>query len=177
MTDTNISVARLQSSRQRLREVMHKQSAPRPVTDLHGGRGSVLAWLDTLKRQPAAGLVLDTLGNWWGQHPLRVIGMVVGEGARAMARPISQRHPLALVAMALVFGALFVWTRPWRWILKPALLAGLLPQLIRRTIANTSPRSWLTMLSALTQKPYPQTSTPARDRAVQVRAPRQSGGL
>lgn len=158
MTVTDTLIARLQLSRAQLRKVMHNYAAPRAVEPTPGARGFLAGWLSNLKSQPAAGVVLDTLGNWWSQHPLRVIGLVAVEVARTLARPISQRHPLALVAVALVLGAVFVRTRPWRWILKPALLASLLPQLIRRTIANTSSRSWLAMLSALTQKPHPPSA-------------------
>ena len=171
MTDTDTLVARLQLSRAHLREVMHKQAAPRGASTTPGDHGRFSGWINQLKTQPAAGVVLDTLGNWWSQHPLRVIGLVAMEAARTMARPISQRHPIALVAVALVLGGLFVWTRPWRWILKPALLASLLPQLIRRTIANTSSRSWLAMLSALTQKPHTQSPPAVRDQAVRPRKP------
>ena len=172
MTDTDTLVARLQLSRAHLREVMHKYSAPRSIATATGDHGRISGWVNQLKTQPAAGVVLDTLGNWWSQHPLRVIGLVAMEATRAMARPISQRHPLTLVAVAFVLGGLFVWTRPWRWILKPALLASLLPQLIRRTIAHTSSRSWLAMLSALTQKPRARATPTFNDRAATPRTPR-----
>ena len=171
MTDTDTLVARLQLSRAHLREVMHKHGAPRSPATATGDHGRIWGWMNQLKTQPAAGVVLDTLGNWWSQHPLRVIGLVAMEAARMTARPIGQRHPFALVAAAFVRGGLFVWTRPWRWILKPALLASLLPQLIRRTIAHTSSRSWLAMLSALTQKPRASSSQTFNDRAASRRPP------
>ena len=172
MTDTDVLVARLQLSRANLREVMHKQGSPRSGAGSTGDHGRFSGWMNQLKTQPAAAVVLDTLGNWWSQHPLRVIGLVAVEAARTMARPVGQRHPFALVAVSFVVGGLFVWTRPWRWILKPALLASLLPQLIRRTIAHTSSRSWLAMLAALTQNPPRTPSAPTlNDRALPPRTP------
>lgn len=79
----------------------------------------------------AADAVIDALRGWW------------------------TRHPLALVSMAALAGAMFVWSRPWRWLLSPLLIAGLLPRLITKAVAQVSAPVWIAMLSALF-KPAPK---------------------
>jgi hypothetical protein len=51
-----------------------------------------------------------------------------------------------------LLGALLAWSRPWRWILRPALLASLLPQLFQGTMARVPVQSWLTALTSLAQE-------------------------
>jgi len=56
---------------------------------------------------------------------------------------LARQRPLATVAGAAAAGALIVWIRPWRHVLKPALFAGLLSQLLShaltRQTANRDP--------------------------------------
>lgn len=151
MTDAASACERLELSRQRLRQGLRDSVAPRRAATQSAERGPVARWLDRLKAIPAVSILLDTVRNWWERHPVRVVSIVAAEGAGAVARPIAQRHPLALVAAALLLGVVFAWSRPWRWIVQPALLAGLLPQLLSKALANTSSRSWMALLAALTQ--------------------------
>lgn len=65
------------------------------------------------------------------------------------------RHPLALVALAALGGALFVWSRPWRWLISPLIIAGLLPRLLAKAVSQVSAPVWLAMLAALF-KPAPK---------------------
>ncbi|MBC7992855.1 MAG: hypothetical protein H7Z15_06390 [Rhizobacter sp.] len=112
----------------------------------------------------SAGPVLDALRNWWSSHPMHVAGVVAADAANTLIRPVAQRHPIALVFGALVLGGLVVWAKPWRGFLKPALLVGLLPQLLSKAMAAVPLESWLTMLSSLTQKkdqPAPESAPSA----------------
>ncbi len=79
----------------------------------------------------AAEAAIDALRDWW------------------------MRHPLALVALAAVGGALFVWSRPWRWLISPLIIAGLLPRVIARAVSQVSAPVWMALLAALF-KPAPK---------------------
>ena len=92
---------------------------------------------------------------------------MAASATKAALQPLAQRHPLALVIVALVLGALLIGTRPWRWrwLLKPALVAGLLPPLIAKAAAAVPLPAWLEMLSAVTRRgaetpPTPPTAAP-----------------
>ncbi|MBT9524459.1 MAG: hypothetical protein IV105_04305 [Rhizobacter sp.] len=132
----------------------------------------------SMTRQPAAaadgtGPVLDALKDWWAAHPLHVAGVVAADAAKTLIGPVAQRHPIALVAGALLLGGALVWAKPWRGILKPALLAGLLPQLLSKAMAVVPIESWLAVLSSLTRQaapaaapePNPKPDTPQAPQA------------
>ena len=130
---------RLALSRERMRQALQGRAPGRGASAEEAGaaaRGGSVPWLDSLKSLPLAGIVIDALSGWWAQHPLR-IAVVVGAGAaKALAQPIAERNPLGLVVGAAVLGAVVVWSRPWRWLLKPALFAGLAPQLLQQALAR-----------------------------------------
>jgi hypothetical protein len=85
---------------------------------------------------------------------------------------IRDRHPLALVAVAAVAGAGLAWARPWRWAIRSALFAGLLPQLTTRVVASLPLESWMTLLgTALSSRP-PAARPPARAEAAAAAAER-----
>ncbi len=153
----------LASSRERLRQAMRNTSAaPGGSSTQRAGRPA-MAWLDGLKAIPGASVVIEAVSSWWAQHPLRIAGLVAVGGATGVLQPLAQRHPLGLVLGALLAGGLFAWSRPWRWILTPALFAGLLPQLFSRALAHVPPGSWMAILTALaqeTRRPAPPPREP-----------------
>lgn len=148
------AVARLEASRARL---LHAMMPPPAV---QGGRPAVglLGWLERIKRQPSMAVILDTLESWWTRHPVRPLVDVASEAANAVVKPIAQHNPFVLVLTAGALGAAFVWSRPWRWALKPALFAGLMPQLVSRVIGNLPLESWLAAFGY----PMPGTRSPAK---------------
>jgi hypothetical protein len=91
---------------------------------------------EPLRSLPGAGLVIEAIGLWWDRHPLRATGLLAAEAAKAVIAPLAQRHPLLLVAGALVAGGLLVRIRPWRWGFRSALFAGLLPQLLATSLSR-----------------------------------------
>ena len=109
---------------------------------------------------PTVRLVIDTLRGWWVQHPLHAVALVAGEASNAVAKPLAQRHPLGIVLAAALIGAALAWSRPWRWILKPALFAGLLPQLVSRVVTTLPIESWVNVLNS-TLAGSPPARTPA----------------
>jgi hypothetical protein len=160
---------RLTASRERLRQALRDTAAARSG---HAGQGSGASWLNTLKAIPGVGIVVEALQAWWKQHPLHVTGTVVSEALQAAVRPLAQRHPLGLMVAALLVGGLLVSSRPWRWILTPTLLAGLLPQLLAKAVALVPAQSWLAALDALAQGRKDPVA-PSRHDAGPAEPPRQ----
>ena len=149
MKELTIVAERLALSRERLRQTMQQGAKPFKGASkpLLGATGA--AWVNSFKSAPGVSIILEAVGSWWARHPLRLASMVAAEAATAVVQPIAQRNPVGLVLGALVLGAVVVWSRPWRWILKPALLAGLFPQLLSKVIAHAPSRSWMTVLMSL----------------------------
>ena len=128
------AVERLALSRERLRAAM--LPAPRSGEPALGGSiGAMTSRLvDRIKEMPGAAVVIDAVQAWWAQHPLRTVSRVAAEGARRFAAPIAERNPMTLVFGAVLVGAILALFKPWRWALRPALLAGLLPALLARAM-------------------------------------------
>lgn len=134
---------RLVQSRERLRQAMSGTPAAPGTPTKPGTAGSATLWLDILKLNPAARIVLAAVGAWWAQHPLHLLGRASATTAKAALQPLARSHPLGLVAGALLLGGLLAWLRPWRWALKSALFAGLLPQLVSQAMTQEPIQSWL----------------------------------
>ena len=132
------AIERIELSRSRLRSAMQPPAAV-PASEPTGA----LAWFERLKDQPSIAVIIDALQSWWSRHPIRPLVQMATEATNAVARPIAAHNPVALVVAAGLFGILFAWSRPWRWALKPALFAGLLPQLVSRVVAHLPLESWL----------------------------------
>ncbi len=124
MIDQRTPAARLAQSRERLRLALHGGPAAAPSTH------AAAQWWSELKALPIANVVLDGVQAWWALHPLNSTVRAVSNTALDVARPLARRHPLLAVLGAFMVGGLLVWSRPWRWALKPALFAGLLPQVL-----------------------------------------------
>lgn len=140
---------RLTLSRERLRLALRDIAGPAGRTaDAHTG-GTEPAWLDSLKSIPAAGIVVDAVRSWWAQHPWRIGGMLASEAAKTVMQPLAQRHPFGLVVGALLAGCVLAWARPWRVIFTSSLLAGLLPQLLSKAVAQIPVQSLMAVLTDL----------------------------
>ena len=164
------AVQRLEHSRERLRVAMRAISAP--PESAHAA-AAPLAWLEAVKSIPGVDIVLATLQRWWAQHPLRAASDATGQAVQAIVAPIARRHPVLLVLSAVLVGTLLARSRPWRWILEPALLAALLPQLFPKAAVRASSFSWLSMLASLAQEAAAPRHEPTA-RAAQSAAPPQS---
>ncbi len=112
-----------------------------PGAEARTGPPARKAGFDDWLSLPGARLVIEAIGLWWGRHPLRATGLLAAEAAKAAVAPLAQRHPLLLVAGALVVGGLLVRSRPWRWGFSSALFAGLLPQLLATSLSHWRRRS------------------------------------
>jgi len=151
---------RLALSRERLRRAMSEISAPEAEAESRGARGRPLAWLDSLKSIPGAPIVIDAVRGWWRHNPLRVAGMAGADAAQAVIEPMARRNPLTLILGAFLLGGLLAWSRPWRWIVKPALFSGLLPRFFYKATTRVPVESWISVLTSLAQQPRGGSSTP-----------------
>ena len=161
---------RLAASRTRLRAALMEIAHPAPKPSVLDGLGlgdlgsQILGWL---KELPGAALVIESLEHWWAEHPLHTAGIVAEQASRKLIAPIARKNPYALVFGSLVVGALFALSRPWRWLLRPALFVGLVPQLASQALKRMPIETWLKMLASLTAtKPPASAAAPsARDPA------------
>jgi ferric-dicitrate binding protein FerR (iron transport regulator) len=119
-TDTLTACERLAASRERLRLGLQGKAAAAGTAP---APGSTPAWMAPLMANPAAALALQAARAWWSGHPLHALGQGAAAAADAALRPVARRHPIALVLGAGLLGGLLVWSRPWRWLPSPALLA------------------------------------------------------
>lgn len=155
---------RLNESRARLRQVLYDHAHP-PAP--RRSQGSLTRWLDNLQAKPGIGGVLHALRQWWDHHPVRAAGAVAVQATEVVVRPVAQRHPLVLLGGAVVVGAMLAWSRPWRRVLTPALVAGLLPQFARSALTQVPGTAWMSLLGLLARQAGPDR--PARQSRQQNR--------
>lgn len=139
--DSSTATERLEASRARLRAAM---SPSRRHLAQRGDTASP-GWLMRVENLPGVRGIVNILKNWWTRHPLRPVVTLAHQTTDAFAAPVAQSHPIAMVSAGLLLGALLVTVRPWRWGLKRALFAGLVPQLVSSLPID----SWLGKLRAV----------------------------
>lgn len=159
---------RLALSRERLRQALCDISAPLGDTRNQRVGKSAVSRLDGLKSIRGAGVVVQAVSSWWAQHPLRLASMLAAGAVKAVLQPVAQRNPLGLILATAVLGGVLVWIRPWRWIPKSVLFAGLLPQIVSRALAHVRPLSWMAIASALAQQMSRPKETAKQARATEV---------
>ena len=121
---------RLAQSRERLRHAMERGSARSDDPAKPGSDSFLSDIFDSLAKTPSgAGLVGDVLTAWWSKQPLRMDMTMAMEVAKLLVQPVARRHPYTLVLGAAAVGGLLVLVRPWRWVSRSALMAGLLSRL------------------------------------------------
>ena len=143
---------RLEASRARLRTALMAIAHPPPKPSLLGDMkigsfGQQL--LDRVKALPGAALVLESIQHWWAEHPLHAAGSLAEEASRRYVSPIARKNPVAVIVGGAVFGALLVASKPWRWLLRPALFFGLVPQIAAQALKRLPLDAWLQMISAV----------------------------
>jgi hypothetical protein len=161
---------RLAQTRQRLQIALAETiGAKRPRAALSDHASP--AWMDELKAIPGVGMVVQALSAWWAKYPLNAASAMAFDAANAVAKPLANRHPVTLVLAAAMLGGLLAYSRPWRWILKPALFAGLMAQLSAKLVAQVPLQSWMSLLTAFAQG---RAQVPAAQAAPQAASPTDS---
>lgn len=159
------AVARLERSREALRAALRmseaEETADRDATPTGLSR--------TLQAVPVVGALVDSIKSWWRQHPARVGTTLAGSAAKSVLQPVAERHPVALVVGAAAVGASIVAVKPWRWGIRPAVLAGLLPSLAASAIGRIPAETWASILASLIA-PNDKTEAPRATETPDTRA-------
>jgi hypothetical protein len=156
---------RLQQSRDRIAKWMieadGRHIARRRAAARAAGRESGWAWLGALRNNPVVALFIDALSSWWANHPLHSAADLAQGIAHEAITPLARRHPKAMVAGAVLAGALIVWARPWRWLMRPALLTGILSQIASQAVAHMPMDSILNALATFMARREARDEPPA----------------
>lgn len=166
---------RLAASREHMREWMLEADGRRERrrrAEAAAAAGHKPPIVDRLRDIPVLGMVVDALSAWWSGHPLHsVAGMAQGAAHQRLA-PLARRHPLATMAGAFVVGMLVVRLKPWRWLAKSAVFAGVAGQVIARAIAAVPLESLIGILLAqrAASPPPPEESAAAAEAAASAAA-------
>lgn len=147
--------ARLERSREALRGAL-LQTSDAGAAESARPRS---AWADEFAALPLVGPVIDAVRTWWQRHPARTTTALAATAARSVLTPVARRHPVALVAAAAVIGAGIVALKPWRWMTRPAFLAGLASQVASAAIGRIPLETWVSLAATLMASSDAQSGT------------------
>ena len=162
---------RLQDSRARIRDWMQ---ATTEMRDRPAGAQPSASWLDLLGEIPVLGKIVLGVRAALRNSPIPVVARLAERAGNEALRPTAKRHPLALVGVAAAGGAFLLWAKPWRTVLRSALLAGMLSQLGSRLIAQIPLASVLDALQSVARRPT-STGTEHRHPSESQEGIRRSG--
>jgi hypothetical protein len=153
------ALQRLALSRERLRGAL-QELAPDPEAPDDDGPSVLMTALLAI---PGVNTVVESVRSWWLQHPLHLVTLVAGNTARSAVKPMARRSPFALILAAAAIGGLLYWVKPWRGLLKPALLAGMVPHLVSRIMNHVPIESWMEAVSTFASERMRAGSASAAD--------------
>ena len=136
----SIAGDRLAQSRQQIADWLAADAALGTAT----GPDGVAADMPPSTRTRLAGLALNAVADGLLRRPAQTATQTLahagGDAAQALLRPLARQHPWALMGVAAIAGAAVVAGRPWRWLLRPALLASLFSQLALGALTRAAAR-------------------------------------
>ncbi len=140
-----LACARLERSRAGLRSVLTRPpEASAPARSALAG-GLARAWkrqieelLGRLREQPVTRVLLESIGEWWRQHPWRDCVELAGFELRERVLPVLRRNARGTLLAAFAGGALLMLLRPWRWSLLHRGLSPLPSRFSRWVLAELS---------------------------------------
>jgi hypothetical protein len=164
------AIQRVAESRERLRRQMlqgsSRERARRHVAAARAEGASPSLWM-RLRAVPGLGALIDTVSAWWEHHPLHPVAGLAEDMVHDRISPTVRRHPLAVVALALAAGSALAWVRPWRLIVKPALLTGLVSHLATRLVREVPFEAILGAIVAFASSPtHDEAADPVDDMTV-----------
>ncbi len=101
-----------------------------------------------------AAIFTELLNDWWRHHPLYPSANIATEAARRAIVPLIRRHPIAVLGVAAIAGAVLVQSRGWRWMVRPAVVAGVASQIVARRISQ------MQSTPAASDRPYERHTGP-----------------
>ena len=163
--EPSTAAERLASSRERMRQWMRQADGrheARRRNKAAAAAGQPPAWMDRLRSAPVLGVVIDAVAAWWDQHPLQPVASLAQGIVREALAPMARRHPVTIVLGAFVAGMALVRFKPWRWIIKPALFAGLTTQVLTRVVSSVPIEAVLEAMSSFAQRSERADDAPAQ---------------
>ena len=152
MTRATEACARLEQTREALRLALGELAKPAAPVLQRPSTGWMGALWRRLKTTPGTRTVVQGVTNWAEHSPLSGVAAFAFAAVNAALRPIAQRGPLRLVLVAMAIGGVLTWSRPWRRIVTPAMVAAVLPQLVLNAVGGMPRLSWMAFLSALVDR-------------------------
>ena len=143
MNDPSIELTaseRLTRSRERMSHWLTDDDRDDAPRTRHSGHADAARNVDHSPNS-IGGIVTEVIGEWWAEHPLHASAAFALSASRTAIVPLVRRHPAATLGGAAALGAMIIWARPWRWLLRPALVAGVASQLAARTITRMATAS------------------------------------
>jgi hypothetical protein len=157
--DNPLSAAqRLAESRERLRRHLTQgdgRHEARRRTAAARADGTSPSGIDLLRAMPVLGVIIDAVSAWWSNHPLRPAATLADSVVRDAVAPLTRKHPITVLIGAFIVGCTIAWLKPWRFLGKSTLFAGLFSQIISRAVTQMP---WESMLGAFTSFARAHTS-------------------
>ena len=132
-------------------------------------------WLNRMTASPGVGLLVQSLRQRWHRHPARTAVVLALAAVKTQIQPLARDHPVAFVLGAGAAGMLLAASRPWRWALRPVLLAGLLPRVLKTVLRQglnpppaSRPNPWVDVLTVLLNASSPPAPPQRRSQSKPV---------
>jgi hypothetical protein len=140
--DPRPALARLEASRRRLQHSIVRLARPNAGRATSQGIGSRLA--AAARRVPGMGVLLDGVLSWWRRQPLHAAGVVAADLGSRYVEPMIRRRPWPALILAALGGIVTIrYVRPWRWLLRPAFMAGVASDVALHALRSAPLAAWL----------------------------------